>query len=119
MGYPAKVFVRGSNRAIWSAIISFTQIRLRVLSTSTKQLPEFPGSTRRSFTVRIKDLAYDESDAILEFLYQHMTKPQFFYRHSWRPRDLVLWDNRALMHCAVGDYSPDQRRHMHRTTIMD
>ncbi len=71
------------------------------------------------FTVRIKDLALDESDTILEHLYRHMTKPQFFYRHSWQPRDIVLWDNRSLMHCAVGDYGPEQRRHMHRTTIMD
>ncbi len=71
------------------------------------------------FTVRIKELSFDESDAVLEHLYRHMTKPQYFYRHSWQTRDVVLWDNRSLMHCAVGDYAPEQRRHMHRTTIMD
>lgn len=70
------------------------------------------------FTVRIKDLAYDESDAILAYLYAHMVKPQFFYRHNWQPHDVVLWDNRSLMHCAIGDYGA-QTRHMHRTTIMD
>ncbi|MBI08666.1 MAG: taurine dioxygenase [Rhodospirillaceae bacterium] len=71
------------------------------------------------FTVRIKELSYDESDAILGYLYGHMVKPQFFYRHNWRANDLVLWDNRSLMHCAVGDYGPEKTRHMHRTTIMD
>ena len=71
------------------------------------------------FTVRIKELAYDESDAILDYLYAHMIKPQFVYRHNWQQHDLVLWDNRSLMHCAVGDYTPEQHRHMHRTTIMD
>ena len=48
-----------------------------------------------------------------------MIKPQFFYRNDRRANDLVLWDNRSLMHCAVGDYGPDQSRQMHRTTIMD
>ncbi len=69
--------------------------------------------------MRINELSYDESDAILSYLYDHMIKPQFFYRHNWRANDLVLWDNRSLMHCAVGDYRPEQTRHMHRTTIMD
>jgi len=48
-------------------------------------------------------------------LYQHMTQPEFVYRHRWQPGDLVLWDNRATMHYATDDYSGP--RVMRRVTL--
>ena len=69
------------------------------------------------FTSRIVDLNHGESDALLAFLFDHATQPEFVYRHHWQPRDLVLWDNRCLMHRAVADYNMDENRHMHRATI--
>jgi taurine dioxygenase len=69
------------------------------------------------FTRRIVGLEYEESRALLDFLCQHVTRPDFIYRHRWRAGDLVMWDNRAALHFAVADYDMDQPRHMHRTSV--
>jgi taurine dioxygenase len=68
------------------------------------------------FTTRIVGVPQEESDALLAQLFAHSVKPEFIYRHSWRPHDLVFWDNRSLMHLAAG--TPDHlRRKLYRTTI--
>ena len=56
------------------------------------------------FTTHIVDLARSESDAILEFLFAHATKPEFIYRHRWQVNDLLLWDNRCTVHHAIHDF---------------
>ena len=71
------------------------------------------------FTVRIKGVTLSENGALLAFLFAHMTRPEVVYRHKWQSGDVVVWDNRALIHRGVGDYGNDQPRHMHRTTIED
>jgi len=68
------------------------------------------------FTTRIVGLPDDESRALLAELFAHSVKPEHVYRHQWRERDLVFWDNRSLLHLAGG--TPDHlRRVMYRTTI--
>jgi taurine dioxygenase len=68
------------------------------------------------FTTGIVGLPKEEGDALLAELFAHSVKPEFVYRHSWKPHDLVFWDNRSLMHLAAG--TPDQlRRKLFRTTI--
>jgi hypothetical protein len=43
-------------------------------------------------------------------------RPEFVYRHTWQPHDMVFWDNRSVMHLAAG--TPDHlRRKLYRTTI--
>jgi len=71
------------------------------------------------FTVRINELAPEESDTVLGLLFTHMTRPDVVLRHHWRKGDAVLWDNRALVHRGVNDYGDDQPRDMYRTTIED
>ena len=71
------------------------------------------------FTVRINEMEHSESMHLLKFLYAHMTKPEMVYRHKWRTGDVVIWDNRSLVHRGVSDYSDEQPRYMHRTTIKD
>ncbi|MGF6351335.1 TauD/TfdA dioxygenase family protein [Variovorax sp. W2I14] len=69
------------------------------------------------FTTRIVGLPQHESDALLAELFAHSVKPEFVYRHTWAPHDLVFWDNRSLMHLAAG--TPDHlRRRLNRTTIV-
>ena len=58
-----------------------------------------------------------ESGPLLDFLYTLATRPEFIYRHRWQERDLVMWDNRSLMHYAVADYS-EEPRYMERTTVI-
>ena len=68
------------------------------------------------FTTRILDLPDDESRALLAELFTHSTQPELVYRHAWQAGDMVFWDNRSLMHLAVG--TPDHlRRRLNRTTI--
>jgi taurine dioxygenase len=68
------------------------------------------------YTVRFKDMTEAESRPLLEFLYQHATRPEFTCRFRWRKGSLALWDNRATLHYAVNDYD-GERRLMHRTTF--
>ena len=49
---------------------------------------------------RIIGLPDDEGRELLDELLAHATRPQFVYRHVWRKHDLVMWDNRCLLHRA-------------------
>jgi len=68
-----------------------------------------------TYTTRFEDMTPEESKPLLEFLYTHMSMPQFTLRQRWRPGDLLMWDNRAVTHLAVNDYD-GYRRLLHRTT---
>ena len=70
------------------------------------------------FTTHIVDLTRSESDAVLEFLFAHATKPEFIYRHRWHLNDLLLWDNRCTVHHAIHDFYGTGHRHLHRTTVL-
>ena len=60
-----------------------------------------------------------EGDALLDEIFaQHLVRPEWEYRHKWRPGDVVVWDNRCLVHSATGDYPLDQRRHLWRVCVM-
>ncbi len=68
------------------------------------------------FTERVRDMPDGESRELLQYLFAHSTEDRFRYRHRWRDRDLVFWDNRCAIHLAHG-CPPELRRHMHRTTV--
>ncbi|MCG8546602.1 MAG: TauD/TfdA family dioxygenase [Alphaproteobacteria bacterium] len=55
--------------------------------------------------------------ALLRELLEHATQPQFVHRHDWRPKDLVIWDNRSVLHRARPWDFERGRRVMHRTTV--
>jgi alpha-ketoglutarate-dependent 2,4-dichlorophenoxyacetate dioxygenase len=57
-----------------------------------------------------------EARAFIRDLTEHATQRRFVYAHHWRPFDLVMWDNRALMH-RVRRYDSTQVRDMRRTTV--
>ncbi len=63
----------------------------------------------RGFTTRINELPKEESDALLEFLYQHCARPEFHMRFRWRAHSIAFWDNRASQHQAIWDYWPNVR----------
>jgi taurine dioxygenase len=75
-----------------------------------------PGSGKQSlyvnrgFTTRINELGRRESDALLEFLWNHTDQQlEFQCRVRWTPNTLVFWDNLATHHHAVWDYFPFSR----------
>ena len=69
------------------------------------------------FTIGIQGVAEEESDEILDFLFAHQIRPEFIYRHAWRDHDLVMWDNRSVIHQATGGYTYPDVRKMHRTVV--
>jgi taurine dioxygenase len=69
------------------------------------------------FTIAIADLPDGEGQALLEELFAHQTKPPFRYTHHYRDGDVVIWDNRCLIHLAGGGYRYPDVRVMHRTVV--
>ena len=56
--------------------------------------------------------------ALLVELLEHATTRQFVYTHRWQIGDLVMWDNRCLLHRAVANYEADKyRRVMYRSVV--
>jgi len=58
----------------------------------------------------------DEGRALLDDLLFRSTTPERIYRHEWSVGDLVIWDNRGVLHRACR-YDPTSPRDMHRTTL--
>lgn len=71
----------------------------------------------RLMTRRIEGLPLEESDELLNLLFDHQENPDFIYAHVWRPGDLLMWDNRCALH-ARSDFSPAERRLLRRVTIL-
>jgi taurine dioxygenase len=66
----------------------------------------------------VSGMSPEQTRDTISFLFDHSTRPDNVYRHRWRPGDVVIWDNRAVMHCAdhsdvVGD------RVMHRGMVAE
>lgn len=66
--------------------------------------------------VGIDGMEQDEADALFEAVVAHALRPEYEYRHRWSVNDMVLWDNRRMMHMAVG-WPPGQVRFAYRTTL--
>jgi taurine dioxygenase len=94
---------RSEDRAIHPVVTVHPVTRRRVLFVNDQH------------TSRIIELAPSESETVLHFLYDHVNNPDFQIRWTWRVGDIAFWDNRAVQHYAVGDYS--ERRLMHRLSL--
>jgi taurine dioxygenase len=68
------------------------------------------------FTSHINELDRSESDALLGYLYEHSTQPDFTVRYHWKAGDVGFWDNRATQHSVVGDFG-EQPRVIQRVTL--
>jgi len=64
----------------------------------------------------IVDMPTPEARILLRDLNEHATQSKFVYIHTWCPWDLVMWDNRQMMH-RVRRYDESQPRDMRRTTV--
>jgi taurine dioxygenase len=65
----------------------------------------------------ILGLDHREALPLLAELLVHSTAERFQYRHQWKSGDLVMWDNRCLLHKANGDYDMDQTRYLYRVML--
>jgi taurine dioxygenase len=65
----------------------------------------------------IEGMADEEAFALIDELYTHATQARYEYRHVWQVGDLVIWDNRSVMHQANADYDPSERRYLFRLMV--
>ncbi len=69
-------------------------------------------------TSHIEGMDIEEGRKLLAELLEHATQDRFVYRQKWRKGDLVMWDNRCLLHKATDDFDMDNEpRVLHRTVI--
>lgn len=67
----------------------------------------------------IHGLSREDSDALVDELMDHAIQPKFRYDHAWRKGDLVMWDNRSLMHRGNTNYDmANEPRVLQRTVII-
>ena len=82
-----------------------------------------PGSGRKVLWVgihatHIVGMTVPEGRMLLADLLEHATQREFVYRHQWRVGDLVMWDNRSVVHRGRR-WNPAERREMRRATTED
>ena len=71
-----------------------------------------------SHTAYIKDIPKNESEDLLNYLNEFSSQEKFIYSHSWEINDLLIWDNRSILHRGT-NYNPKEPRYLVRTTVKD
>lgn len=125
----------GTAREIESAMDRYAVLVFRGQSLSEDEQIAFAGAFGpldiglKKALKRANRLKYDESIDIsnvddgegrllLAELLEHATQREFVYRHSWRVGDLVMWDNRCVLHRGRR-YDYTQRRELRRVSTED
>jgi taurine dioxygenase len=70
------------------------------------------------YSMRINELPKQESDEVLEFLFEHQTQDKYRYAARWQVGDVLMWDNMRTIHNAVADYRADEPRLIKRCQVM-
>ena len=65
----------------------------------------------------IEGVSETEGRALIDDLMAFAAQERFIYSHPWRPHDMIMWDNRAVLHRATPFENTTERRHMVRTTV--
>jgi taurine dioxygenase len=81
-----------------------------------------PGTGRKALYVNrlmteyIVDMPRADSDALLESLFDHQEQQAFVYAHRWTPGDVLIWDNRCVLH-ARSNFDAGEARKLRRVTV--
>jgi taurine dioxygenase len=70
------------------------------------------------YAIRINEMSQEESDKVLDMLFQHQLQEKYIYRHSWCVNDLLIWEHMGTLHNAIPDYGPHEHRMMLRCQVM-
>ncbi len=104
---------------------SLTQERRKIASGSVIHpiVRTHPGTGRKALYINpiriegIVGMPEQEALSLLDELLEHATQEKFQYRHKWKAGDVVIWDNRCLMHKANGDYPVGEVRYLYRVML--
>lgn len=105
--------------------ISFTEEELRAFAPVRQRLVRTHRKTGRkslylsSHAGRIVGWPVPEAMLLLRELTEHATQREFVYSHKWQVGDLVMWDNRTVMHRARRYEDEKYPRDLRRTTLTD
>lgn len=95
----------GFDPRIWHPLVRMNPDTSRkAIYMNTARIDEFEG------------IDLDEGFHLLDMLMEMAGQPEFEYRHKWQQGDMVVWDNRAVLHQANGDYG-DEYRFLYRIII--
>ena len=83
------------------------------MNPSTRERNFFVGSHARE----IEGWKYQDSRELLEDLLERATEANQIYEHTWAPGDVVIWDNRCLLHRGAGYDADKYRRRMRQTRV--
>ena len=76
-------------------------------------LPQFVGTAQS-----VASMPFEEGRALVVDLERRATSDEFVYVHHWQTRDVVMWDNRCLLHKANADFDAHRyARVLHRTCL--
>ena len=104
--------------AVHDAVVGFGGITpegMKLPRTSHPVIRTHPSTGRKAlfvnkgFTTHIEGIPRAESDALLQYLFQHVQHPMFQCRFTWAPHSIAFWDNRCAQHSAIWDYFPQTR----------
>ena len=70
----------------------------------------------RLMTEYVDGLSRSDSDDLLQFLFDHQEQKKYIYEHQWNVGDLVMWDNRCVIH-ARSDFDASELRKLRRVTV--
>ena len=99
-----------------------TEAALQPLSAEHPAVRTHPETGRRALyvnvahTARFSDMTEEESAPILNYLFQHQSRPEFTCRFRWEKGSVAFWDNRCAQNNPINDYH-GFRRVMHRITL--
>ena len=102
--------------------LSYSGEKLKVLCASHPVVRTHPETGHKALfvntahTTHFEGWTMQESQPLLDYLFEHQVRSEFTYRLCWRPGSLAFWDNRCTQHNPVNDYL-GFKRIMHRVTI--
>ena len=117
----------GEHHALHSRMMlgeSYTEEQQKIIPPAEWPLVHVhPGSQRKVLFVgvhiaRILGMTVPEARLLVSDLIEHATQRQFVYQHRWRVGDLVIWDNRCIIHRGRR-HDPKLRRELRRSTTLD
>jgi taurine dioxygenase len=97
------------------------EARARIPETWQPLVARHPDTGRKGLYLntahmeRVEGLEDEEGFALIAELMRHATQPKYEYRHRWHDGDLLIWDNRSVMHQANADYT--ERRYLYRLMV--
>ena len=92
-------------RSLHPLVLRHPRTGRRGLQVPAAAMPEIPG------------LAPAEAEALIALLQRHLADPRTEYRHRWRAGDVLLWDNRTVLHRAHRDVPARERRFLYRVML--